>query len=361
MQFEAFDYMAWAKAHQGRYRHDLSVSGMPPPEASLLELDPAVLTLAGVTGELRAGLRAAIAREYGVGDAQVVLAAGTSEANFLAYALCLQPGDAVLAETPVYQVLTRMGRLFGAETFSFARSVEDGYALDMGRIKAAWRPNVKLVAITTPHNPTGFTASIESLRELGEWLERHDAYAVVDEVYRDFIASPPPVAQAIHPRLITTASLTKVYGLGALRAGWALMPEALARRAEQLYDYMAVNPAAIPWRLALAAFSRLPTLRTHALQRAAENRVHLARWLASTDALAGPLPPDGIVALLRMRPASDAMAWHEKCRVEHELLITPGDFFDAPGWLRVAYGAPPPVFAEALACLGRALAGGISI
>lgn len=355
MNFDVFDYMAWAKAHQGRYRHDLSVSGMAPPAASLLMLDPSALTLAGMTSALRAELKAAIAAEYGVCAAQVVLASGTSEANFLMYALLLQSGDAVLAESPVYQVLARMGKLFGAQTLSFERTEQDRYALDMARIKAAWQPNVKLVALTTPHNPSGFCISVDSLRELGEWLERHDAWAVVDEVYRDFLPDPPPVAQAIHPRLITTASLTKVYGLGALRAGWALLPEALAQRAEQLYDYMAVNPAAMPWRLALAAFPHLPALRAHARQRAADNRAVLADWLRATDALAGELPPYGIVTLLRLARDKDALALSRRLIDQHDLLVTPGDFFDAPGRVRLAYGMTPETLAQALTRLGAAI------
>ena len=55
MDFPAFDYMAWAKAQQGRYAFDLSVSGMSPPDAAqlptsgiiaLLQLPPAADDLA---------------------------------------------------------------------------------------------------------------------------------------------------------------------------------------------------------------------------------------------------------------------------------------------------------------------------
>lgn len=355
MQFDPFDYMAWAKAHQGRYRHDLSVSGMAPPD---LALDTAAFSLQGMTPALREAVKAAVAAEYGVQAGQVVLAAGTSEANFLMYALLLNAGDAVLAETPAYPVLARMGRLFGAETLRFARAAGEGYALDMARIREAWRPNVKLVALTTPHNPSGFAASAESLFALGEWLERHDAHAVVDEVYRDFDLAPLPVAQAVHPRLITTASLTKVYGLGALRVGWALLPAALARRAEQLYDYMAVNPAAIPWRLAVSAFSHLPALRAHARQRAAENRALLAQWLAESAHFDGALPPSGIIALLRLARGGEAAALQRRLLDRHEVLITPGDFFDAPGHVRLAYGMEPAALSAALAALAAGMADG---
>jgi aspartate/methionine/tyrosine aminotransferase len=133
------------------------------------------------------------------------------------------------------------------------------------------------------------------------------------------------------------------------------LPAALARCAEQLYDYMAVNPAAIPWRLALSAFPHLPALRAHAQQRAAENRAMLGRWLQTTDALAGELPPHGIVTLLKLTREMDAVACSERLRQQRDVLLTPGDFFGAPGHVRLAYGMSPAVFSDALSALGKGL------
>lgn len=346
-----FDYMAWAKAHQGRYAYDLSVSGMAPPEGDLFTLDPSCLTLQGVSAALRAQVKQAIARMYGVAEPRVLLAAGTSETNFLVYGALLAPGDAVLVEAPTYQALARLGSVFGARTLSFARRIEQDCALDLGAMKQAWQPGVKLVALTSPHNPSGFAATREALAELGGWLESADAYALVDEVYRDFDPHPPPVAQAIHPRLITTASLTKVYGLGGLRAGWALMPEALVTQAEQLFDFMAVNPAATMLNLALSTFAALPRLRARAIQRAQENRARVAAWLAASRCFTGNLPPHGIIALLRLPGGMDDRALVHDLAERHQVLAAPGAFFGLPGTIRIAYGMAPDRLAEALARL----------
>lgn len=348
--FDVFDYMQWARSQQGRYRHDLSVSGMAAPD---LAWDTRALSLDGIDDALRAQAKQAIAAEYGVAPDQVVLAAGTSEANFLVALMLLRPGDALLVENPCYQVLARVAGVVGSQAYVFERGPEQRFAIDLESIRRAWRKNVKLIAITSPHNPSGFAADPDTLRELAEWLERHDAYALVDEVYRDFAPDPAPVAQAIHPRLISTASLSKVYGLGALRAGWALMPPSLVRRAEQLYDFLAVNPAAIPWRLALQAWPSLPALRTRAQTRARDNRAELAAWLARGQKLKGELPPHGIVAFLAA-PRTDTLEFHEELRERANVLITPGDYFGAPGWVRLAYGSPPERFREALTALEAA-------
>jgi len=348
MDFLPFDYMAWAKSHQGRYAFDLSVSGMAPPDADLFALDPQCLTLQGVSAELRQQLKSAIAREYGVAASHVLLAAGTSEANYLVCGALLSPSDSVMVETPAYQALMRLPSVFGARAIPFPRRPEQRYALSAEAVQQAWRPGVKLVALTSPHNPSGFAASPDALLALGEWLDRVDAYAVVDEVYRDFDPNPPPVAQALHPRLITTASLTKVYGLGSLRAGWALMPEALVAKAEQRYDFMAVNPGTTLLNLALSAFPKLAPLRARAIQRAQHNHDLVADWLSHSKYFSAQLPAHGIIALLQLPPGVDDVALTQYLMQEKQVLVAPGAYFGAPGMLRIAYGIDSACLAEAL-------------
>lgn len=347
MDFLPFDYMAWAKAHQGRYAYDLSVSGMAPPDERLFRLDPECFSLQGAS-VAREQFKSVIACEYGVSAAQVLLAAGTSEANFLVYGALLSKGDSVLVETPTYQVLSRLLGVFGAHAIAFARDPDQRYDLSVAAVQQAWRPGVKLVALTSPHNPSGFSVSEDTLRALGDWLEKVDAYAVVDEVYRDFDPNPPRVAQALHPRLFSTASLTKVYGLGSLRAGWALMPEKWVVKAEQLYDFMAVNPATTLLNLGVSAFTQLAPLRAHAIQRAQQNRALVDAWLGESKHFSAQLPEHGIIALLHLAPGTDDLALIEYLIQTQSLVAAPGAFFGAPSTLRIAYGMEPSRLGEAL-------------
>lgn len=348
MDFLAFDYMAWARRYQGEVAFDLSVSGMPAPPPEVFPLDPAWLSLRGASAELRGELKARIAAAYGVAEQNVLLAAGTSEANFLVCGALLKPGDRVLAERPGYQGLTHLPTVFGAAVDCFERDPHRAWAIDPERIARAWRAGTRLLLLTTPHNPTGAVTPPEVLQALGAFLAERDAYAVVDEVYRDFLPDAAPVAQALHPRLITTASLTKVYGLGALRAGWALAPREVVARSEQLYDFMGVNPPTTMLHAALAAFEARSALMERAWERAAENRAQMARLLAEAPSLSGLLPQHGIVALFKLPDALDANECVERLRADHDTQIVPGDFFDAPGWVRIAYGGAPDVVAAAL-------------
>lgn len=354
MNFLPLDYLAWARTHQGGVAFDLSVSGMPAPDPELFSLDAAGLSLQPMSAALRLQVKQAIADLYAVDPSQILLAAGTSEANFLVYGTLLSPGDALLVETPTYQPMARLASVFNARAIPFVREAAQDFALDLQAIRRVWTPDVKLVALTSPHNPCGVPVSQQALQELGAWLESVDAYAVVDEVYRDFNPQAGPVAQALHPRLITTASLTKVYGVGSLRAGWAIMPAALVARAEALYQYMAGNPSTTLLQLALQAFAAAPRLRHINITRAAQNRAQVAAWLQGSKYFSGSLPEHGIIAALNWRAAGDDQALVRYMAETAGVLLAPGSFFGMPGSLRIAYGMAGSVLQQGLARLESA-------
>jgi len=142
-----------------------------------------------------------------------------------------------------------------------------------------------------------------------------------------------------------------VYGLGSLRAGWALMPEALVTKAEQRYDFMAVNPPTTLLNLALSAFTQLAPLRARAQQRAEQNRALLAAWLRNSKYCSAQLPPHGIIALLQLPIGADDVALSQYLVQAQQVLVAPGAYFGAPGMLRVAHGMESARFGEALARL----------
>jgi hypothetical protein len=110
--------------------------------------------------------------------------------------------------------------MFGANLIRFERQFDDGFRLDLDRVAAALTPRTRLIIVTNPHNPTGVLTGADDLRALGALAERNDGYILTDEIYLDAVSGAMPAAAAtLSPRIITTASLTKAYGLAGLRCG----------------------------------------------------------------------------------------------------------------------------------------------
>ncbi len=107
MRLEPIAYMTWAKSHmEDPEVHNLGTSGI----RKLLTMEELAsdVSAASIWGRNDDGLpelRDRIAERFGVGGGNVLLAEGTSLANFLVVAAWVRPGDPVLLEEPYYEPL----------------------------------------------------------------------------------------------------------------------------------------------------------------------------------------------------------------------------------------------------------------
>ena len=178
---------------------------------------------------------------------------------------------------------------------------------------------------------------------------------LVDEVYLDAAFDPAlRTAHRLSDRILTTSSLTKVYGLSGLRCGWVVAEPSLVERMWRLNDLLGVIPAHAAERLSLVALRELPRLRARSASLLNANRDLWNQFLAGRRELESDPLQYGTVTFPRLvRGSVDALC--ERLRVPHETTVTPGAFFGEPGAIRVGLGSSPELFAEGLRRLGLAL------
>ena len=159
-----------------------------------------------------------------------------------------------------------MPLLLGANVVRFERRFEDGFRLDLDRVAAALTPRTRLIIVTNPHNPTGvLTGPRRRCVHSATLAERHGCYVLADEIYLDAVPGPPPaVAATLSPRIVTTSSLTKAYGLAGLRCGWALADAALCEEIRRARDLVDGSGSVLAERAAAVAFDHLPALAARA-------------------------------------------------------------------------------------------------
>src|SRR5207249_7942268 len=111
-------------------------------------------------------------------------------------------------------------------------------------------------------------------------------WVVVNEVYRDFVFRNPPVpGHALGPRGVSLGSLTKVYGLGETRVGWAIGDAALIHRASRVNDFGVVNGPYIAERIGALALARRAHLLARTRRILGRNRPLLGRFLRQSPTL----------------------------------------------------------------------------
>ncbi len=348
-------YMTWAKYHAGG-RYNLANSGILGCSLSDLPITTDDLQLNGPNHEGYAPLKEAIAARYGVAPAQVVIAQGTSMANFLALATVLERGDEVLLEHPAYDPLLSALNYLGAEVKRFHRTLANGWQIDLDEVRRLLTPRTRLIVLTSPHNPSGVAVEQSTLKQLGELAATIAARVLVDEVYRDILfEQAPPVVAQYGSQFITTSSLTKSYGLSGLRCGWILCAPELAEKMRRLNDLFGSVGSMPSDALAVAAFRHLPLLEARTRSLLEPNQKLVREFLqAHTDELECIVPAASMTVFPRLKKHTDSEPLHDLLR-QFETSIVPGKFFEEPQYFRLGFAVQPTDVAAGLKNLTSAL------
>jgi aspartate/methionine/tyrosine aminotransferase len=209
-------------------RFDLGESTPPPLSLGDLLTPDVQRRLAGVDAGYRAStgdpdLRAAIAAEAGVDPDQVLVTVGGAGAMFLT-AFAAGDGDAVIA-TPCFPPARAVPAAVGLRVVEVGLSFSDGYRLDLSGFADALTSRTRLVSLASPQNPSGVRFTEPEVRDLLAVIEERapDAVLMLDETYRQTVfgdAKIPASMAGLHPRVVTTSSLSKSHGAAGLRVGW---------------------------------------------------------------------------------------------------------------------------------------------
>jgi aspartate/methionine/tyrosine aminotransferase len=104
-----------------------------------------------------------------------------------------------------------------------ALRAEDGFRLDVDAVRAALRPNTRLVAVNFPNNPTGAVPDQQAWRDLVALCDERGVRLFSDEVFRGLELDPGkrlPQAADLSPNAFSLNVVSKAYGLPGLRVGW---------------------------------------------------------------------------------------------------------------------------------------------
>ncbi|EJN61027.1 pyridoxal phosphate-dependent aminotransferase [Halogranum rubrum] len=365
--FSPMPYLEWIEGRPEEANYDLGSSDLRRKTPTADVVPEQLVDLPSPTDETT--LRAQIAATYDVEEAEVLVTAGATHANFLTAATVLglgetdegeeQPEQQILVEKPGYQPLVATPEAVGARVDRFLRLAEDDYALDPSRVANAASDNLSLVTVTNRHNPTGRLIDRKSLAAVARAAADAGGYLLVDEVYAPYVETATNgqafggVTAAGLPNTIVTGSLTKFHGLGGLRIGWLIGPESFVRRAKA--TTMHVPAVAQPSRaLARRALHNDETLVADSRSLLRENHERLATFVEDRTDLSGAVYEGSSFALLSHDTADGdtvaERAWEEG------VLVVPGRFFDQGESFRLSLGRSPEEIDEGLSVLGDVLA-----
>jgi aspartate/methionine/tyrosine aminotransferase len=333
--------------------------GMADPETERLWAD---LRLGYTESSGHPLLRAEIARTYQTVDPdQVLLCSGAQEAIFVVLGAMLSPGDHAVVVWPSYQSLHEVARAAGAEVTLLPLEHEQGWALDLDRLRAALRPATRAVVVNFPHSPTGALPTRSTLDALVELAEERGAWLVSDEVYRLLELDPAerwPAAVDRSRRALSIGVMTKAFGLGGLRIGWvACHDRELLGRFAARKDYTTICNSAPSEILALIGLRAADRLLARSMGIVRSNLRQLDSFFAEQSGwIEWVRARASTVGFPRLRGDLDADAFTAALVKAERVLLLPGSVFGHPGnHVRLGFGRRD--LPAALAALTRFVAG----
>jgi len=333
---------------------NISYSNVAPFRLGGFERDlPPDLELEWTDPDGMPDLRRAIARRHGVPPDRVLVTSGATEANFLVNAALVRPGDRVVVDAPTYSPLRDCPRGFGASVLPVLRDCGT-WSLDLDRWNRATKPKTRLLVFANLNNPTSAPLSRGDLRALGELAEERESHVLVDETFRELaFAGTPPSAATLGPRMISISTVTKLYGLGALRVGWIVAAPEILRRIRRIKDYTTVGGSSPGQILATWALQRHRRFAQRARAILDRNRTIVRERFDAIPSVEGGVPSAGTVLFPHCSRSVDRLA--SRLVRKYRTVIAPGRFFGVKDHFRLGLGGDSAELAQGLANLERAL------
>ena len=299
--------------------------GMSPKARAALEA--AVGTLERYPDDFE--LKAAVAAHTGLGRERIVLGNGSNDLLDMAARVFLAPGRSTVFSQHAFAVYPLASLSVGAELIAVPAR-EFGHDLDA--MRAAVRPDTRLVWIANPNNPTGTFVPYPQLKEFMRALPG-DVVVVLDEAYNEYLPAKVSADSkdwlGEFPNLVITRTFSKIYGLAGLRVGYALASAEIADLMNRVRQPFNCN------NLALAAATAALDDREFVARSQELNRAGMEQLVAGFRQLGFAfIPSYGNFVAFR---AGDAATVNDKL-LRQGVIVRPIAGYGMPEWLRVTIG-----------------------
>ena len=259
------------------------------------------------------------------------------------------PGDEVITHAPYWPTIPEQVKLAEATPVITRTAAEDGFAIRATPILERVTARTRGIIINSPCNPTGALISESDLAAIATVCHAQNIWLVLDLCYEHLIydAVPhnlPGVANRICRDLtVVCGSASKAYAMTGWRCGWALGPAALIAAANAIQGHATSNVSSITQKAVVAALTDSQAPVKMMLDEYRRRRDQLYDWLTVDPRITCHKPGgafylfvdvSAVLSAMRMRTTAE---FAEVLLEEAQVAVTPGEAFDAPGFIRISY------------------------
>ncbi|HEX3034308.1 MAG TPA: pyridoxal phosphate-dependent aminotransferase [Thermodesulfobacteriota bacterium] len=289
--------------------------------------------------ELRESIVSDYKESYGVDipSQRVGVTMGSSPALFLVMVSLLEPGDEIIITDPHYACYPQLIKIAGGVPKRVRIYEEEGFQIDVSRVKKAISERTKAILINSPSNPTGVVLEPQVMKEISEL----GLYIISDEIYHGLVYEGE--AHTIYEftdKAFVINGFSKLYSMTGWRLGFFIAPQDFVRPIQKLQQNLFISPNSFVQRAGIAALTGAKEQAKEMVQIFGERRSKMIEGLRSLEFEISSQPRGAFYVFVnasRLGSSSYDLAFDilEKAHVA----VTPGiDFgYGGEGYLRFSY------------------------
>lgn len=209
---------------------------------------------------LRETIAKHVAKESGIAyDANnVVVTVGATEAVYLAFMACINPGDEVIILAPYWVQYENIVKLLGAKPVIVDKFKEE-FEPDLNAIYKAITDKTKVIVVNSPNNPSGYIYKDTFLKELAEMASANNILIFDDEAYRSLTYEQEfnTITQFCRKEdVVIINSFSKQFAMTGWRVGYVVGEEDFVKEVTKFQQNIAVCVATPNQYAAIEAMSR---------------------------------------------------------------------------------------------------------
>ena len=300
--------------------------------------------------ELRDAVCARYKADYGVTitPAEVLLTFGGKQALFNAALALLNPGDEVITHAPFWPTIPEQVKLVEATPVIVHTSWEDSFAVHADKVLAAITPKTKAIILNSPGNPTGALIDEGAVAAIADAAAKRGIWIVVDLCYEHLIYEDVPhnlpkvLFDRNRDRTVLACSASKAYAMTGWRTGWTIAPAALTKVFNTIQGQTTSNITSIAQKALVAALSgsQEPVAKMRDEFRNRRDSIHA--WLTANPGIQCVKPKGAFylfpnITGLLTDSVDSSLKFAEQLLEQEHVVVTPGEAFDAPGYVRISY------------------------
>ena len=172
----------------------------------------------------------------------VAVTVGATEAVYLSFMACINPGDEVIILAPYWVQYENIVKLLGGKPV-IIDTFKDGFEPDLSTIWKAITKKTKVIVVNSPNNPSGRVYKDGFLKELAEIARVNSVLVFSDEAYRSLVYGEdfPSIAKYCKKKdIVIINSFSKQFAMTGWRIGYVVADEVFVNAVVKFQQNIAV-------------------------------------------------------------------------------------------------------------------------